>query len=65
MNYDEMLDLPHFHDPKQPYMSLSERAAQFAPYKALVGYDQMITESGGVVERKPLIKVEYDEDRKA
>ena len=45
MNYDEMLDLPHFHDPKQPYMSLSERAAQFAPYKALVGYDQMIAES--------------------
>lgn len=25
----------HFHDPTRPYMSMSERAAQFMPFQAL------------------------------
>ena len=33
--YEDMMDLPHFHDPKRRYMSMRDRAAQFAPYKAL------------------------------
>ena len=43
MNYDDIIDLPHFHDPDKPFMSHHDRAAQFAPYKSLVGYEKMIT----------------------
>ena len=40
--YNDIIDLPHFHDPSRSHMSMSARAAQFAPYKSLVGYDEMI-----------------------
>lgn len=42
--YDDIIDLPHFQDKSRSQMSLSERAAQFAPYKSLVGYEEMIQE---------------------
>lgn len=41
--YDDIIDLPHFHDPSRPYMTMHDRAAQFAPYKSLTGYDEMIS----------------------
>ena len=44
MNYDDIIDLPHYHDPDKLFMSHRDRAAQFAPFKSLVGYDQMINE---------------------
>lgn len=40
--YDDIINLPHFHDPSRSHMSMHNRAAQFAPYKSLVGYDEMI-----------------------
>ncbi|MBQ1373231.1 hypothetical protein IIY66_00290 [Candidatus Saccharibacteria bacterium] len=40
--YDDIIDLPHFHDSSRPCMTMHDRAAQFAPYKSLVGYDEMI-----------------------
>ncbi len=33
--YDDIIDLPHYHDPSRPYMSHSDRAAEFAPFKSL------------------------------
>lgn len=41
--YSDIIDLPHFHDPSRPYMSMLGRAAQFAPYKSLVGYEEMVS----------------------
>ena len=41
--YDDIIDLPHFHNSSRPYMSMHDRAAQFAPYKSLTGYDAMIS----------------------
>ena len=42
--YADMLDLPHPEpDPvKHPRMSLQDRAAQFAPFAALNGFEEMI-----------------------
>lgn len=40
MNYDDIIDLPAFHDPARPRMSNAARAAQFAPFKSL-GSDTM------------------------
>lgn len=44
MKYDDIIGLPHYHNPDKPFMSLRDRAAQFAPYKSLVGYEGMIEE---------------------
>lgn len=41
--YNDIIDLPHFHDPTRPYMSIHDRATQFAPYKSLAGYEEMVT----------------------
>ena len=40
--YEDIINLPHFHEPGKPYMPMRDRAAQFAPFKSLTGYDDMI-----------------------
>ena len=42
--YADIIDLPHHQSPTRPRMSLYDRAAQFAPFAALTGYDEMIVE---------------------
>ena len=42
--YADIIDLPHWDSPTHPRMSLRDRAAQFAPYAALVGYGDMVKE---------------------
>ncbi|MBR2831232.1 hypothetical protein IKE83_02640 [Candidatus Saccharibacteria bacterium] len=34
-DYEDIINLPHFHAPGRPFMSMEARAAQFAAYKAL------------------------------
>ncbi len=45
MNYDDIIDLPHHVAKKHHQMPLRNRAAQFAPFAALTGYDDAIEES--------------------
>ncbi|WP_458408230.1 hypothetical protein [Anaerotignum sp.] len=40
--YSDIIDLPHHQSVRKPHMSVYNRAAQFAPFAALVGYDQMV-----------------------
>lgn len=42
--YPDIIDLPHWQSPKRRHMPLYDRAAQFAPFAALSGYDDMIAE---------------------
>ena len=44
MNYDDIIDLPHFHADGKPYMSMRDRAGQFMPFKSLKGFDDMVDE---------------------
>ena len=53
--YKDLYDRDHPVSKKHPQMSLQQRAAQFAPFAALVGYEDMIDEAG----------VKYREDRSA
>ena len=48
--YRDIIDLPHHISPKRQGMSLSDRAAQFAPFSALTGYDEVITETGRLTD---------------
>ncbi|MBO5615831.1 MAG: hypothetical protein II626_06510 [Prevotella sp.] len=40
--YDDIIDLPHHRSRKHPPMSMHGRAAQFAPFAALNGYEDAI-----------------------
>ena len=43
--YDDIIHLPHHVSKRHPQMSMWNRAAQFAPFAALTGYDDAIQES--------------------
>ena len=43
--YLDIIDLPHHVSKKHPQMSMYQRAAQFAPFAALVGHDKAIEET--------------------
>ena len=40
--YSDIIDLPHHQAEGRKHMSLYDRSAQFSPYAALVGYDELI-----------------------
>lgn len=53
--YDDIIDMPHHVSNNRPRMSMSDRAAQFAPFAALKGFGAIITEAGRQTdERIPL-----------
>ena len=56
--YREIIDLPHHVSKTRPQMSMSDRAAQFAPFAALTGYDSAIKETGRLTDEK----IELDEE---
>lgn len=51
MNYDDIINLPHYVSAKRPQMSMEDRAAQFSPFAALVGYEDGIAEANRQVEQ--------------
>lgn len=50
--YDRIIDLPHKQSIRRQHMSIPNRAAQFAPFAALTGYDSAITETGRMTDEK-------------
>ncbi len=44
-NYDDIINLPHHVSKRHPQMSMWNRAAQFAPFAALTGYEESIKEA--------------------
>lgn len=57
--YEDILDLPHHVSSKHTQMPMSDRAAQFSPFAALVGYDAAIKEASRMIDEK----IEPEEDR--
>ena len=56
--YDEILSLPHHVSKTRPQMPMSDRAAQFAPFAALTGYDAAIKETGRLTDERIELDVE-------
>ena len=56
--YENIINLPHHVSPTRPQMPMSDRAAQFAPFAALTGYDAAIKETGRLTDEK----IELDEE---
>ena len=51
--YDDIIKLPHHFSPTRQRMSMHDRAAQFAPFAALVGYDDAVAETARLTESRP------------
>lgn len=49
--YDDIIDLPHHQSYARPRMSAHQRAAQFMPFAALAGYDDVIARTAARVEQ--------------
>lgn len=59
--YDDIINLSHPTSKKHPRMPIRDRAAQFAPFAALVGYDDAVEETARVTDEM----VEQSEEMKA
>ena len=59
--YEDIIHLPHHVSERRPHMPLAERAAQFLPFAALSGYDDVIRETARYTGKK----IQLDESAKA
>ena len=60
--YDDIIDLPHPTSLKHPRMSMVDRGAQFAPFSALVGYEEAIAESSRLTQEQTVLTEEAKEE---
>ena len=47
--YSDIIDLPHHQSIYRPHMTVYNRAAQFAPFAALVGYDEIVQDTADIL----------------
>lgn len=59
--YDDILRLPHHVSASRKPMAITARAAQFAPFAALSGYDAEVQEAGRLTDR-PIEPDEYEKE---
>lgn len=59
-DYSDIINAPYIKSDRHPNMSLIDRASQFAPFAALVGYESQIKEAS----RSTMSRVELSEDEK-
>ena len=50
--YDDIIDLPHHVSDKRQHMSQRDRAAQFSPFAALTGYEDAVSETARLTDKK-------------
>ena len=60
-SYADIINLPHHVSTVHPQMSMHQRAAQFSPFAALVGYEDVVHE----MVRQTAPERELNEDEKA
>ena len=60
--YDDIISLPYVKSKTHKHMSNHDRAAQFAPFAALTGYEQLIKETARHVDKKILLTDDKKEE---
>lgn len=60
--YSDIINLPHHQSKTHPHMSQLDRAAQFAPFAALTGYEEAIIEAAKLSEEKKIISSDEIEE---
>ena len=61
-DYSDIINLPHHVSRNHPQMPMMARAAQFAPFAALTGYDTVIHETARLTDKQVELE-EYDNER--
>ena len=61
-DYSDIINLPHHVSRNHPQMPMETRAAQFAPFAALTGYDAVIHETARLTDKQVELE-EYDNER--
>ena len=61
-DYSDIINLPHHVSRNHPQMPMEARAAQFAPFAALTGYDAVIHETERQTDKQVELE-EYDNER--
>jgi hypothetical protein len=61
-DYSDIIKLPHHQSQTRKHMSLHDRAAQFAPFAALTGFDGQISETARLTDSRPAVSREEAED---
>ena len=61
-NYDDIINLPHYEPKHPPRMSMWNRAAQFAPFAALTGYEDAIKDTAHENESSYETKINDDDE---
>ncbi len=52
LKYSDIINLPHHVSNKYPHLSREQKAAQFAPFAALTGFDDDVKETARLTDRK-------------
>ena len=60
--YEKIIDLPHYVSKNRIQMATMDRAAQFAPYSALSGYEDAVEETARLTE-SPTELDEYEKEK--
>lgn len=60
-NYEDIINLPHYEPKNHIRMSIYNRAAQFAPFAALTGYEELVNESSRLTD----CKIELNDEQKS
>ena len=50
--YEDIIDIPRHISKKHPQPSMLDRAARFAPFAAITGYEEMVLEEARVTEER-------------
>ena len=58
--YLDIIDLPHYEPKSHPRMSIMQRSAQFAPFSALTGYDDLVEETSRITDKMKSLS-EYEQ----
>ena len=58
--YDDIIGLPHHVSATHPHMPMTDRAAQFMPFRALTGYEDAVRETARYTDER----IELTEDEK-
>ncbi len=60
--YDDIINMPHHISKVHKKMSLEERAAQFAPFAALTGYEEKIAETSRLTSGRVILSQDAKEE---
>ena len=52
LKYSDIINLPHHVSTKHPHLSREQKAAQFAPFAALTGFDEDVKETARLTDRR-------------